>query len=390
MPWLEVNPMDAKVLFISDWLRRIFNFSELCDNHGVSRKTGYKWIARYREIGLEGLVDQQRRPHSSPERIPFVVRKEIILLRKTYKTWGPKKIGDLLGSMHPDWEIPSRTSIYNILKAEKLVSRRRRRRKVAPRTNRLTPGREPNDLWTVDFKGQFKTGDGTWCYPLTVMDDASRYLLGCTIFKGTYYEESRAAFERLFVEYGLPSRIRTDNGTPFASTSIGGLSQLAVWWIQAGIVPERISPGKPQQNSHHERMHLTMKNDAIRPPSRTLRHQQKRIDEFRHIYNEIRPHESLGMKSPQSVYRKSEREWKGQLGELEYPGYFQKVLVNHNGTIWLDGQNVYLGYLLRGQEVGMSEIEEGQWVVYFGPVLLGYLKKGASGEVQFQGTTVKV
>jgi hypothetical protein len=223
----------------------------------------------------------------------------------------------------------------------------------------------------VDFKGQFKTGDGIYCYPLTVMDNASRYLLGCDGFYGTRYNETRQILEKLFQEYGLPERIRSDNGVPFASTSIGGLSRLAVWWVRLGIIPERIQPGKPQQNSRHERMHRTLKQDATKPPARNMRLQQERFDSFRVQYNNIRPHEALGLQVPASTYRYSKRSFPSKLPDLIYPDHFKKSFVNHNGCVHFKGRYLYVGYLLRGEIIGLEEIDNGIWDAYFGPVLLG-------------------
>ena len=243
MPWLEVNPMDAKLFFLSDCLRNTGSFAELCRQHGISRKTGYKWYRRYQAQGINGLQEQSRRPRHSPETIPYVIRKEIIRLRKKY-TWGAKKLCDVLAQQHPEWAIPSHSTIYNILKAGGAIPDRKRKRRVVRTISALRAAQRPNELWTVDYKGQFRTSDGVWCYPLTVMDHYSRYLLGCDSVAGTGYKEARAVFERIFKRYGIPERIRSDNGVPFASRSVGGLSRLSLWWITLGIIPERITPGK--------------------------------------------------------------------------------------------------------------------------------------------------
>jgi transposase InsO family protein len=251
--------MDQKLLFIADHLREVATFSDLCHRYGISRKTGYKWVARYEELGIAGLHDQSRRPHEHPLQTPYAVRKAIIELRSGRRDPpGPKKIRVLLEQHHPDWEIPSKTTIYNILTEEGLIHPQRRRKRVPVGQQPFSAVREPNDVWSADFKGQFKTKDGTWCYPLTVMDHQSRFLLECRNFQGPGLEQTRKAFETLFREYGLPWRIRTDNGVPFAAKSPGGLTQLSKWWVRLGIMPERIEPGKPQQNGRHERMHKTL------------------------------------------------------------------------------------------------------------------------------------
>ena len=375
MPWIEVKPMDAKILFISDWIRGQYNISELCRRHRISRKTGYKWINRYQEMGVDGLQDQSRRPAHSPEQVSYTTRKEIIAIRKKHKTWGARKIGQVMRKAHGDWDIPSHTTINKVLKQKGLLSPQRRRQRVPVHTGPLSPADQPNELWTVDFKGQFKTNDGVYCYPLTVMDHASRYLLGCEGFYGTRYKETRKSFEKLFREHGLPDRIRSDNGVPFASKSIGGLSRLSIWWIRLGILPERIEPGKPQQNGRHERMHRTLKQETARPPARNMEQQQKRLNAFRKQYNEVRPHEGLDLHSPASVYRQSERSFPKRLPEMTYPGHFREGLVNHNGCVYIKNNQYYIGYLLRGELLGLEEIDDGVWKVYFGPMLLGEVRE---------------
>jgi len=371
MPWKEVNPMDQKLLFIADWLRETDNFSNLCRCYGISRKTGYKWVARYHSSGLDGLGDQSRRP-KHPWRTPYAIKKAIIELRMAFRDPpGPKKIRALLEGKHPLWEIPSQTTIYHILQQEGLIRPQRRRRRIPPGPQPFSPVNQPNDLWSVDFKGQFKTQDGRWCYPLTVMDHQSRYLLGCHTQQSTCFETTRAAFEVLFREYGLPWRIRSDNGVPFASRSPGGLSRLSVWWIRLGICPERIETGQPQQNGRHERMHRTLKRSAAMPPARTPEEQQRAFDTFCRQYNNERPHESLGQNTPASVYRPSNRSMPKELPELEYPGHYRVNLVHHSGIINHQGHRVYIAGLLHGEHVGVEEVDNDIWDVYFGPVRLG-------------------
>ena len=372
MPWKEVKPMDQKLLFIADHLREVTTFSGLCLRYGISRKTGYKWVARYEALGFEGLQDQPRRPRQHPLCTPYAVRKAIIEQRSGHRDPpGPKKIRVLLEQNHPDWDIPSKTTIYNILVEEGLIRPQRRRNRVPAGQQPFAPVHEPNDVWSADFKGQFKTRDGVWCYPLTVMDHQSRYLLACRNFDGTQYEPTRKAFELLFREYGMPWRIRTDNGVPFASRSAGGLSELSKWWVRLGIMPERIEPGKPQQNGRHERMHKTLKEATAIPPAQTTQLQQQAFDEFRTRYNNERPHESLGQKVPASQYRPSTRPMPEKLPELEYPGHFRVNLVHHSGIINHQGHRVYIAGLLKGERVGVEETADGVWDVYFGPLRLG-------------------
>lgn len=374
MPWKEVKPMDEKILFIADHLRGGRTFVELCRSYGISRKIGYKWVGRYREGGIEALNDRLRRPNRSPQAIPYSVCKEIIAIRTRGRMKpGPKKIQTLLRSQHPEWGIPSKTTIYNIIRREGLVPKRKLRRHVPDSVKPFGPVQGPNDLWSADFKGQFLTGDGAWCFPLTIMDHASRYLLDCRALPGTRTQAAQAAFERAFKEYGLPLRIRTDNGVPFASHSIRGISHLSRWWIRLGIMPERIEKGKPQQNGNHERMHRTLKAAALQPPARTSTRQQEVFDEVRMEYNEERPHEALDQKTPASRYRPSPRRMPDNLPELEYPGHCRVVKVSSHGVLYCFGRFIYVGHVLTGERVGLEETNDGGWSAYFGPILLGHI-----------------
>lgn len=372
MPWKEVRPMDQKTLFIAGYLQGDKMFAELCRLYGISRKTGYKWISRYEQDGFKGLDELSRKPHSCPHRTPYTIRKEIIELRQRRIKPGPKKIQSMLLKRHSEPEIPSKTTIYNILNAEGLVEKRKLRRHIPPSAKPIRIGSDPNDLWTADFKGQFLTGDRQWCFPLTVMDDASRYLLGCQALLGTGTKGVKEQFDKLFRDYGLPRRIRTDNGVPFASLSTAGLSQLSIWWIRLGIIPERIERGRPQQNGNHERMHRTLKNAAIRPPEKHRVMQQQAFDRFRLEYNEERPHESLKQATPASRYRLSHRRMPDRIPELEYPNHYRVVHVSSHGVAYSFGKFIYVGHLLTGERVGLDEISDGVWNLYFGPVLLGH------------------
>jgi transposase InsO family protein len=372
MPWKEVNPMDEKVLFLADYLRERHNFADLCSSYGISRKTGYKWVSRYLEEGAEGLYNRSTAPKNHPHQTLFAVRKEIIRLRNKKKIkHGPKKIQTLLLEKYPEEEVPSTTTIYKILRKEGLVRSRKRRRRTPVMKQPFETVRNPNDVWTVDYKGQFLTKDGKWCYPLTVMDHQSRYLLQCKGHESISTEAAMKEFEHLFRKFGLPNRIRTDNGVPFASRSLGGISHLSKWWIRLGIFPERIEPGKPQQNGAHERMHRTLKAAALQPPGRNLNQQQKLFDDFRYEYNQERPHETLKQKTPASQYQKSFREFPQELPDLKYPAYYRVAPVTHGGLIYCFGKIIYAGHVLKGERVGMEEIEDGIWKVYFGPIYLG-------------------
>ncbi len=372
MPWKEVNPMQQRLLFIADYVRQRASLSDLCADYGISRKTGYKWIKRFEQLGDEGLVEQSRRPNTCPEQTPYRIQQAIIELRGQFQnTPGAKKLQILLARRYPNEHIPSKTTIYNILNRAGLVATRRRKRRVAPYLQPFAPVHDVNELWSVDYKGQFKLGNGQWCYPLTVMDHQSRYLCGCQALKGPRLKDTKTRFIRLFREYGLPRRIRSDNGIPFASTARGGLSQLSLWWIKLGIVPERIEPGKPQQNGRHERMHRTLKQAACRPPSANRGAQQKRFNAFCREYNEQRPHEALDQQTPASQYIKSSRAYPEQLPELHYPDYFDVRKVSANGVVYWHNKLVYVSHLLKEEAVGLEEVDDGIWRVYFGPVKLG-------------------
>jgi transposase InsO family protein len=364
--------MDQKVLFIADWLRGVSSMTDLCEAYNISRKTGYKWLKRYDQSGVDGLHDVSRKPLESPQRTPYSIRQAILELRICGgMTLGPKKIQTLLRQRFPNETPPSKTTIYNILHAEGLVPKRRRRQRVSPFPKPFAPVSAVNDVWSADFKGQFRLRNGSYCYPLTVMDHHSRFLLCCQGFEGPRFCETQAAFKRLFEEYGLPERIRTDNGTPFASKAAGGLSRLSIWWMTLGILPERIDPGKPQQNGRHERMHRTLKQATTHPPEQDFEAQQQRFDLFCKSYNCERPHEALGQQTPASCYQVSRREYTEAPDPVTYPEYFTIRRVQRNGVVYVRGHCVYVTQLLEGYDVGLNEISQGVWEVYFGSLRLG-------------------
>jgi transposase InsO family protein len=372
MPWKEVNPMQQRILFIADYLREVSSLTGLCAHYGISRKTGYKWLQRFEQSGLDGLAEQSRKPVTCPAQTPYRIQQAIIELRQQFQCVpGAKKLQALLVQRYPSEIIPSTSTIYNILNRAGLVASRRRKRRVAPYPQPFAPVKQMNEVWSVDYKGQFKLRNGQWCYPLTVMEHKSRYLCACDALKGPRLKETQAAFIRIFREYGLPVRMRSDNGVPFASTARGGLSQLSLWWIRLGILPERIEPGKPQQNGRHERMHRTLKQAATRPPSKSMRSQQQRFDAFCEEYNHQRPHEALQQQTPASQYTPSARQYPERLPELQYPDYFDVRKVSTNGVVYWRNKLVYVSHLLKDEIVGLEEIEDGLWQVYFGPVTIG-------------------
>ena len=371
MPWRTSSAMDQRLLFIADYQRRVFSIAQLCRRFDVSRPTAYKWIGRYEAQGPAGLHDRSRRPHASPDATAQSVVDALLEARRRHPTWGPKKLLTILQRRHPKWSWPARSTAADILKRHGLV--RARRRSV----RRGHPGRPgtamdaPNATWTADFKGQFKTRDGIYCYPLTIADGYSRYLLACQSLNGTTHDDTKQVFRRIFQEFGLPNRIRTDNGTPFASTALGRLSRLSVWWIRLGITPELIEPAKPYQNGRHERMHKTLKAEATRPPAASRRAQQRRFNTFQHEYNHQRPHEALQQQTPAALYQPADRPFPDRLTPIEYPSHWEVRLVSKNGGIRWNGHWLGVSHVLAEQHIALEEIDNGIWTVYFGSHDLG-------------------
>jgi transposase InsO family protein len=371
MPWSETTKMRERVQFIGDLERELFSMSELCQRYGISRVTGYKWSERYQAQGLDGLKDRSRAPISRP----YQTRADIVELlaeaRRHHPSWGPKKLISWLSRRY-DRAWPAVSTAGQILKRLGLVKDRRRRPRVAHPGRPVTDPIRPNQLWTADYKGQFRTRDARYCYPLTVADLYSRYLLGCRALTSTKTLGTRSAFQRLFHEYGLPEAIRTDNGNPFSSASaIGRISRLSVWWIRLGIRPELTQPSHPEQNGSHERMHRTLKAETTRPPSANRAAQQRTFERFRHEYNHERPHEHLDQKSPSQLYTPSPRPYPDRLPEPQYPGHFEIRRVSRNGGIrWKKGW-VNVSHTLLEENVGLEEVDDGVWSLYFGPLLLG-------------------
>jgi transposase InsO family protein len=302
--------------------------------------------------------------------IPFRIKDEIITLRKKYP-WGAKKLLVLMANRHPLWSLPSRSATHTILKQAGLTKPQKKRPRLIPSTQPLAHAHEPNVVWTTDFKGQFHLQDNRYCYPLTIADACSRFLFACHGMHRPTFESTKMVFTGVFKEYGLPERIRTDNGVPFATQSMSGLSQLSVWWIHLGIYPERIRPGCPQENGRHERMHKTLKDEATRPPQNDLVSQQVEFDRFRTTYNQERPHEALGMKTPHSQHRVSPRLFPARLPDVEYPTHYTRRVINYNGCIVWRNSYVYICNLLRGDYVGLDQVSEDLFEVYFGPIKLG-------------------
>jgi putative transposase len=371
MPWMETSPVEQREQFIRDHRVALYTMRELCARYAVSRKTGYKWLTRFDEAGRRGLQDRSRAPHQCPHRIAAEVAAVICAARRQHPSWGPAKLLAWLRPRYPALDLPAISTAGDLLARRGLVKKRRRRRHyqhpgVVPPTTT-----QPNDLWTADFKGHFRTRDGIYCYPLTIADQHTRYLLACHGLLSTKGQGVRPVFDRLFREYGLPGAIRTDNGVPFATCGIHGLSQLNVWWLHLGIQHQRILPASPQQNGAHERMHKTLKGEAIRPPRSTLVTQQRAFNDFRRLYNDERPHEALHDRTPASLYRPSRREYSGTLPPVEYPGHFIVKRVTNAGTIRLRKRLLFLANALKQHPVGLEEIADGVWSIHFCRVLLG-------------------
>jgi transposase InsO family protein len=351
------------------------NFSRLCSRFGISRAKGYKWVERYNELGPAGLEDQPPIARSCPHRTNDAVIDALVALRKEFPFDGPKKLRERLVARGEVPNVPAASTIGDLLKKRGLVRPRktRVRRQVPPNPSDLDPCTFPNDVWAIDFKGHFPLGDRTRCHPLTLTDTASRYLLTCQGVLRPDHAHVRKELERVFNEFGLPQKIRSDNGPPFASTALGGLSHLSVWWIRLGILPERIEPGKPQQNGRHERMHKTLQEQTASPPRANLVEQQRAFDLFRGDYNQYRPHEALGMSTPGSVYTPSTRVMPERLPPMEYGA--DKVVrhVDEKGKLSWRSHFVQCGSPLANQTLGLSKVDEDEWEVFFGPLHIGYL-----------------
>jgi transposase InsO family protein len=367
MPWKETGPVFERVRFIDDYLSGCYTITELALMYNVSRKTLYKWLTRHDREGISGLQDRSRAPvrHAS---IDEDVRREIIQFRRRFPFMGPRKIVARLRELRPKAVWPAASTVGDLLKREGLVSTRRRQRTPVHPLRAIPKPAEPNDVMTIDFKGQFKLGNRSYCYPLTIVDAFSRYILACEALSSNEYEPTRRIFERVFHTYGLPRVILSDNGSPFGSPGLGRLSRLSVWWIQLGIAVQRIVPGHPEQNGAHERMHRTLKEQTARPPAATATAQQRRFDRFRREFNEERPHEALGQRRPSTIY--SSRAYPEQLPQLEYPGHFETRRVDHAGQIKWKDKPIFLSHTLTHETVGFEEIDDAIWSLYYGPVML--------------------
>lgn len=369
MGWKETCAVDERMRFVVAAEKGEESFAALCRRFDVSRRVGYKWLARYEEEGAAGLFDRSRAPRHHPQAIASEIAERCLEIRRTHPTWGPVKVRAYLERTAPQAEWPAASTIGELFDHEGLTVKRKLRRRSPPSSAPFAGCEAANDVWCIDFKGWFLTGDGNRCEPLTITDAHSRYLLRCQALPRTDTDHVWPVLDAAFREFGLPKFMRSDNGSPFASCGAGGLSTLSVKLIKAGVTPERIAPGKPQQNGRHERMHLTLLQDVADPPARSMREQLKRLREFRRRYNDERPHQALDNATPADRYQASARRYEGILRSPEY-GDQPVRRVRHNGEIKLDGRFVYINAALAGEPIGLSEAE-GCWSVNYGPILLG-------------------
>jgi transposase InsO family protein len=357
--------------FIREYQRALWSMTELTAQYGISRKTGYKWVERSERGGVAALLDQSRRPHAQPTATDPALVDALVTLRRRHPRWGARKLLVLAHRQHPGAAWPRRSTVCDLLRRAGLIVPRPRRPPVPHSRHALSPITGPNDTWTTDFKGEFRTGDHRYCYPLTLRDGFSRYVLRCDALLSRSYALTRRGFERSFAEFGLPQRIRSDNGGPFAGPGLGRLSRLNVWWMRLGIIPERIGLGRPEQNGSHEQFHRVLKAETTRPPAATARGQQRRFRAFCREYNEVRPHESLQDQPPARHYHASARRLPARLPPLVYPGHVEVRRVSSAGCISWRGTPIFLTEVLNGEHIALEEVADGIWTLSFASVTLG-------------------
>jgi putative transposase len=379
MPWKDIRPMDQKTRLIGDWLGQEYSISEISQTYAVSRKTVHKWINRYKEGGPAALEELSHIPHTNPNATSQEIVDRIITEKLKHRYWGPKKIVAWLRRHHPEDKWPAASTAGHILKKENLVNKRPIRHHTPPYTEPFQSCSKPNDVWSMDYKGKFRMLDTNYCYPFTLTDNYSRYLLACQGLLHPDYENTRPCLELAFREYGLPLAIRSDNGTPFATVGLGGISRLSAWLIKLWIRPERIEPGHPEQNPRHERMHRCLKEETTKPPKANLKQQQKAFDRFRSERNNERPHEALGLTEPASHYVASRRVFPDRIPEIEYASCYTVRLVRSNGSIKWGGEQIYVSRALEGEPIGLKQISEREWLVMFSFFPLGIFNEIKGG-----------
>jgi transposase InsO family protein len=365
MAWRASGVVDQRKKFVQEYESGEWTMAELCRIYEISRESGYKWLKRSQEQGDGGLEDRSRAPARHPNQTKPLIERQLLALRQRHGTWGARKLLARLQDKQPKVAWPAASTIGALLKREGLTVPRRRVRKIPLYTQPFQQAMEPNQLWCADFKGWFRTKDGQRVDPLTISDAASRYLLRCQVVGKTNTEQVLAIFEASFRQYGLPAAIRTDNGPPFASKAIAGLSTLSLYWMKLGIIPERIAPGHPEQNGRHERIHRTLKAETAQPPAAHPRGQQESFDQFRPIYNEQRPHEALAMKTPASCYTPSSRCYPARVPQPEYDSGLEVRRVGLGGQFKWKGNKIFISETLRNEPIGLELIEEDHWLVYF-------------------------
>ena len=370
MPWKGVTVSEQRQRFIEDYFLNYYTITELAERFNVSRKTAYKWIERYIQLGSNGYDERSRKPHSCPWQTSSEILDELIALKNAHANWGPKKLLDVMERRKAGHPLPSLSTAARILRKEGLVCTRRKYRRSHPGCP-STIAKEPNDIWGTDYKGQFRMKNGLYCFPQTASDLASRFILGCDGHPAVSYEKTRDHFESIFDEFGLPKRIRSDNGIPFASSALARLSKLSVWFIKLGIYPELIEPGEPTQNGIHERMHRTLKQETACPPGLNLEKQQDMFDRFIQEFNYERPHEAIDMKRPAEVYYKSNRHMPKQIEPYEYPGHYLVRRVSRSGTIRIVSKQIFVSSTLIEENIGFEEIDDGLYDMFFCFLLIG-------------------
>lgn len=371
MPWKRTGAVDERLRFIATVQSSDDSFSEICRRFGVSRRVGYKWLKRYQLDGPSGLDDRAPLALTIKHKLPPSVVARIIQVRKEHPTWGPRKIRKTLEA-HCFWRVPATSTIGDVLTNYGLITKRRARRATPPSASPMAPTTKPNETWCVDFKGHFAMKNGVRCHPLTLTDHETRYLLLCEGLEKTGEDSVRPHFDRAFRDYGLPERIRSDNGPPFATSALGGLSKLSVWWIKLGITPERIAPGKPQQNGRHERMHRTLAEEI--EPQADIFAQQIALDRFRHVFNELRPHEALDMSTPSKIYRPPNRKLPLRSLDPEYPTSMEVRRLDRDGRMRFGGaERTVVSRVLAGEAIGLEPIDDDVWRIHFGSLALADL-----------------
>jgi transposase InsO family protein len=371
MPWKVSGVVERRKLFVEQWLSENWTMTELCAQHGISRQAGYNTLTRYQHAGWAGLDTASRAPRRHPNQTRPEIEQQIVELRHAHMRWGPRKLKVVLQRQQPELNWPAASTMGELLRREGLIIARRKRRRSDPYTTPFAAASQPNRVWCGDFKGWRRTQDGERIDPLTISDACTRYLLRCQAVEKTDTARVQAIFEAAFREYGLPQAIRTDNGAPFASLAIAGLSRLALWWMKLGIVPERIQPAHPEQNGRHERMHLTLQQETMSPMAANRRAQQRRFDQFRREFNQQRPHQALDMRTPDSCYASSPRPYPARLPEPQYDTSMTVRRVAPGGQFSWKHHEVFVSETLQGERIALQAIDDRWFTIYFAQFPLG-------------------